>query len=154
MVNNSSKLNNLCFDTCIITFPSKEKGEFDQPNSLDLSLITSNKKQILNEIVCCKIYLLSFWPFVVSNFLIFFLTIICYDWDEFGSFLAGFGWFQVVSGWIRVVSAGFWWFRLGSGGFIFNQLPLSVMDKVYSHCIYLYCPYIYKYILDNKWSHN
>ena len=38
MVNNSSNLNNLCFDTRIITFPSKEKGEFDQPNSLDLSL--------------------------------------------------------------------------------------------------------------------
>ena len=45
MVNNSSKLNNLCFDTHIIlTFPSKEKGEFDQPDSLDLSLpVTYNR---------------------------------------------------------------------------------------------------------------
>ena len=44
MVNNSSKLNSLCFDTPIVTFLSKEKGEFDQPNSLDLSLpVTWNR---------------------------------------------------------------------------------------------------------------
>ena len=38
------KLTNLGFDKRIITFPSKEKGEFDQPNSLDLSLpVTCNR---------------------------------------------------------------------------------------------------------------
>ena len=47
MVNNSSKLNILCFDTCIITFPSKENGEFDQPNSLDLSLLVTCKRYLM-----------------------------------------------------------------------------------------------------------
>ena len=48
MVNNSSKLNNLCCDTRIITFSSKEKGEFDQLNSLDLSLpVTYNRRYLM-----------------------------------------------------------------------------------------------------------
>ena len=48
MVNKSSKLNNICFDTRIITFPSKEKGEFDQPISLDLSSpVTYNRRYLM-----------------------------------------------------------------------------------------------------------
>ena len=54
MVNNSSKLNNLCFDTRIITFPSKEKGEFDQPNSLDLSLPVTYNRRYLTKLSVVK----------------------------------------------------------------------------------------------------
>ena len=54
MVNNSSKLNNLCFDTRIITFLSKEKGEFDQPNSLDLSLPVTYNRRYLTKLSVVK----------------------------------------------------------------------------------------------------
>ena len=63
MVNNSSKLNNLCFDTLIITFPSKEKGEFDQPNSLDLSLPITYNRYLMKLSVVKSIH----FPFVESH---------------------------------------------------------------------------------------
>ena len=107
MVNNSSKLN-LCFDTCIITFPSKEKGEFDRPNSLVLSLPVTYNRCLTKLSVVKSIHFKSFLR-------LFFLTIICFDWDEFGLFLAGFGWF-------RLGSDGFGWVWMVSGGFMFYQL--------------------------------
>ena len=37
---------------------------------------------------------------------------------------------SVVSGWIRVVSAGFGWVRMVSGGFVFYQLPSIITSKL------------------------
>ena len=89
MVNNSSKLNILCFDTCIITFPSKEKGEFDQPNSLDLSLPDQPNSLDLSLPVTCNRYLMKLsvaksihFPLAVCCFLddvLLFFTMICFD---------------------------------------------------------------------------
>ena len=127
MVNNSSKLN-LCFDTRIITFPSKENGEFDQPNSLVLSLPVTYNRYLTKLSVVKSIH----FPFLHLLFPIscYFLTIICFDCDEFGSFLAGFGWFWVVFCWIRVVSGGFGWFRVGSDGFRWFHV-LSITTSQY-----------------------
>ena len=44
------------------------------------------------------------------------------------SFLAGFGWFRVVSGWIWVVSGGFGWVRVVLGGFGWFQV-LSIKTQ-------------------------
>ena len=49
----------------------------------------------------------------------------------FGSFLAGLGWFRVVSGWVRVVSGCFGWVRMVSGGFGSFQV-LSITVQQYS----------------------
>ena len=77
MVNNSSKLNNLCFDTRIITFPSKAKGEFDQPNSLDLSLPGTYNRRYLTKLSVVKS---DYFPFgrllFPEQFVVIFLTTI------------------------------------------------------------------------------
>ena len=67
MVNNSSKLNKLCFDTRIITFPSKEKGEFDQPNSLDLSLPVTYNRRYLTKLSVVKSDYFPFCYFFDNN---------------------------------------------------------------------------------------
>ena len=113
MVNNSSKLN-LYFDTRIITFPSKEKGEFDQSKSLVLSLPVTYNRYLTKLSVVKSIH----FPFGVCcfQFLVIFLTIICFDWDEFGRF-----WLD--SGGFRSFLAGFGWVRIVSSSFMFYQLP-------------------------------
>ena len=43
--------------------------------------------------------------------------------------MAGFRWFQVVSGWFQLVSDGFRWFQMVSGGFRSFLVLVSTLNK-------------------------
>ena len=80
------------------------KGEFDRPNSL---VYQEHITHLTKLSIVKSVYFLFGRLLFPGYFLVIFWTLTCLDLDEFGSFLAGFGWF-------RADSAGFGWFQVSS----------------------------------------